>query len=88
MSSLSFMEKLLDGVDVKWKTLGEISEIYGGLTGKNKADFDNGNAKFVSYKNIFNNIEVDESTCNTSAVSSEMIEPWATIRSPLETFRE
>lgn len=62
MSSVNFMEKLLDGVDVEWKALGEISEIFGGLTGKSKADFDNGNAKFVSYKNIFNNIDVDEST--------------------------
>jgi len=36
MSSMSYMEKLLDGVDVEWKALGEIAEIYGGLTGKSK----------------------------------------------------
>ena len=29
---------------------------YGGLTGKNKNDFSNGNAKFISYMNVFSNI--------------------------------
>lgn len=45
--------------EVEWKTLGEISEIYGGLTGKNKSDFEDGNAFYIPSKNIFNNIEVD-----------------------------
>jgi hypothetical protein len=27
MSGLSFMEKLLDGVEVEWKTLGEVGYI-------------------------------------------------------------
>jgi len=56
---MSEIEKLLDGVTVEWKPLGEISKIYGGLTGKSKTDFEEGNAKYISYKNIFNNIEVD-----------------------------
>ena len=43
---------------VEWKELGEISQLYGGLTGKTKSDFENGNAKYVTYKNIFNNIQV------------------------------
>ena len=55
----TFLEKLLNGAEVEWKTLDEISSIYGGLTGKGKADFENGNALYVPYKNIFNNIEVD-----------------------------
>nr|HPH54174.1 hypothetical protein [Bacteroidales bacterium] len=59
MSSVNFLEKLLDGVEVEWKTLGEVAEIYGGLTGKSKSDFDNGNAYFIPYKNIFNNIEIN-----------------------------
>lgn len=29
---------------------------YGGLTGKSKNDFSNGNAKFISYMNVFSNI--------------------------------
>ena len=56
---MSYLEKLLQGVEVEWKTLGDICEIFGGLTGKSKADFENGNAKYVPYKNIFYNIEVD-----------------------------
>ncbi|MBS1546912.1 MAG: restriction endonuclease subunit S [Bacteroidetes bacterium] len=59
MSANSFLERLLDGAAVEWVPIGEVSEIYGGLTGKSKADFQEGNAKYVSYKNIFNNIEVD-----------------------------
>lgn len=46
-----------EGVD--FKTLDELGSTYGGLTGKTKTDFSNGNARFVSYKNIFNNLAVD-----------------------------
>ena len=60
MSELSYLEKLLDGVEIEWLPIGEIADIYGGLTGKTKADFENGNAKYVSYKNIFSNINIDE----------------------------
>lgn len=56
---MSYLDKLLAGVAVEWKPLGEISEIYGGLTGKDKADFEDGNASYISYKNIFDNIEVN-----------------------------
>lgn len=44
---------------VEWKELGEVSHFYGGLTGKTKSDFENGTAKYVTYKNIFNNIQVE-----------------------------
>lgn len=45
---------------VQWKSLGEVSEFYGGLSGKVKADFsDNTNAYYIPYKNIFTNIVVD-----------------------------
>ena len=54
-----FIEHLLDGVEVKWKKLGEVAEIYGGLTGKSKSDFENGNALFVSYKNIYDHYEIN-----------------------------
>jgi type I restriction enzyme S subunit len=59
MMKLNFMDKLLDGVEIKWKTLGDVAELYGGLSGKNKEDFDNGNALYISYKNIFDNIEIN-----------------------------
>jgi len=58
MGQMSFLEKLLNGAEVEWKVLGEVSEIYGGLTGKNKQDFENGNATYIPYKNIFDNIEI------------------------------
>jgi type I restriction enzyme S subunit len=44
---------------VEFKSLGELGKIFSGLTGKSKADFSNGNARYVSYMNIFNNISVD-----------------------------
>lgn len=59
MIKLNFMEKLLEGVEIEWKKLGEVAELYGGLSGKNKEDFDNGNALYISYKNIFDNIEIN-----------------------------
>lgn len=59
MSHSSFMERLMDGAGVEWKALGEVAEIYGGLSGKTKSDFDNGDAKYIIYKNIFANINVD-----------------------------
>ncbi|HFI0465896.1 TPA: restriction endonuclease subunit S [Streptococcus suis] len=55
---------------VEWKELGEVSSFYGGLTGKNKSDFENGNAKYVTYKNIFSNIQVDPSLLETVSVTS------------------
>ncbi|HHF6588152.1 TPA: restriction endonuclease subunit S [Haemophilus influenzae] len=67
----TFLEKLLDGAEVEWKTLDEISSIYGGLTGKGKADFENGNALYVPYKNIFNNIEVDFNNLDTVNVPDD-----------------
>ncbi|MDD3035955.1 MAG: restriction endonuclease subunit S [Candidatus Saccharimonadaceae bacterium] len=44
---------------VEFKELGELGEFYGGLSGKSKDDFSNGNAKFVTYMNIFSNIAVN-----------------------------
>ena len=53
---------------VEWKELGEISQFYSGLTGKTKSDFENGNAKYVTYKNIFNNIQVEFNLLETVQV--------------------
>ena len=44
---------------VEFKELGELGHFYGGLSGKSKDDFSSGNAKFVTYMNIFSNIAVD-----------------------------
>ena len=70
MSHMSFMEKLLEDVEVEWRPLGQVAEIYGGLTGKSKSDFENGNAKYISYKNIFNNIEINFNNLDSVKVSS------------------
>ena len=56
---IKYLEKLLNGREVEWKKLGDISIIYGGLTGKNKYDFENGNSKYIPYKNIYNNLEIN-----------------------------
>jgi hypothetical protein len=39
--------------------LGEVGEFYGGLTGKSKDDFRDGNAKFITYMNVFSHIAVN-----------------------------
>ena len=56
-----YRNKLLsyEGNEVEWKPLGEVGTFYGGLTGKNKSDFENGNASYITYKNIFDNIEIN-----------------------------
>lgn len=41
--------------------MGEVGAIFGGLTGKSKVDFSDGNARFISYVNVFNNIAADMS---------------------------
>jgi len=44
---------------VEFKELGELGEFYGGLSGKSKEDFQDGNAKFVTYMNVFSNIAIN-----------------------------
>lgn len=42
-----------DGVE--FVKLGDVGTFYGGLSGKSKADFTDGNAKFVTYMNVYSN---------------------------------
>ena len=65
-----YIAKLLNDEKVQWKPLGEISSMYGGLTGKNKTDFEEGNASYITYKNIFDNIEIDFSKLEKVKISS------------------
>lgn len=46
---------MLKNEKVEWMVLGDLGEFYGGLTGKNKNDFTDGNAKYVTYKNVYSN---------------------------------
>lgn len=55
---------------VRTAALGDLGVIFGGLTGKSKSDFTGGNARFVSYVNVFNNTAV-----NTGADDFVRIEP-------------
>lgn len=55
---MSKLERLIqqycpDGVE--WKALSDLGGFYSGLTGKTKDDFQGGNAKFITYVNVFNN---------------------------------
>jgi type I restriction enzyme S subunit len=49
---------------VEWKTFDELGVFYGGLSGKTKDDFKDGNAKFITYLNIACNpalrLDIDE----------------------------
>lgn len=56
------IERLLEDLcpnGVEYKSLGELGNFYGGLTGKSKADFQEGNAIFISYKNVYSNPSLD-----------------------------
>ncbi len=46
--------------EIAWKTMGEIGKFFGGLTGKSKSDFTNGNARFISYMNVYSNIALNQ----------------------------
>lgn len=41
------------------QALGHLGVIFGGLTGKSKDDFSDGNARYASYRNVFSNIALD-----------------------------
>ena len=43
----------IDGVE--YKKLEDIGDFFGGLTGKSKEDFKDGNSKFITYRNVYAN---------------------------------
>lgn len=51
----------LPGFTTPWQKvkLGEIGKTYNGLTGKSKLDFEEGNAKFIPYINVFSNEKIN-----------------------------
>lgn len=55
MSKLEELIQQLCPDGVEYKALGELGTFFGGLTGKSKDDFTNGNAKFITYKNVYLN---------------------------------
>ena len=44
---------------VTYKPLADLGKFFGGLTGKSKDDFTNGNATFITYKNVYSNPALD-----------------------------
>ena len=50
---------------VEWKKLGDLGPYFGGLTGKTKEDFVDGNAKFITYMNVFANPSLNTLTTGT-----------------------
>ncbi len=50
---------------VEYKTMGELGIFLGGLSGKSKEDFKNGNAKFITYMNVFSNIALNLDVIDT-----------------------
>lgn len=58
---MSKLEQLINELcpeGVEYKVLGELGDFYGGLSGKSKNDFTNGNAKFITYMNVFSNLSL------------------------------
>ena len=47
---------------VEWKKIEDLGPYFGGLTGKTKNDFVDGNAKFITYMNVFANPSLDINT--------------------------
>ncbi len=58
MSKLEQLIQKLCPDGVKYKKLGELGSFYGGLSGKSKTDFSDGNAKFITYMNVYSNPEL------------------------------
>lgn len=44
---------------VEYKAMDELGYFYGGLSGKSRDDFVDGNAKFITYKNIYSNLALN-----------------------------
>jgi type I restriction enzyme, S subunit len=55
VSSLDKLVSRLCPDGVEFLSLGDLGALYAGLSGKSKADFTGGNARYVSYMNVFGN---------------------------------
>lgn len=57
--------------DATWLRMSDIGAFYGGLSGKSKKDFGNGNAKYITYMNVYSNISVNMDLVDTVSVSTD-----------------
>ena len=70
MSNISKLIQELCPDGVEFKSLNDLGKFYGGLKSKSKNDFQNGNARYISYKNIYSNIATDLEASDFVSVSS------------------
>ena len=54
---------------VPFRKLGDIGIFYGGLSGKSKEDFKDGNAVFITYMNVYSNIELQTEVTDRVRIS-------------------
>jgi type I restriction enzyme S subunit len=59
MSKLDELIKEYCPDGVPFLSLGDIGRFYGGLNGKSKEDFKDGNATFITYMNVYSNLAID-----------------------------
>ena len=64
MQQLLTGQTRLPGFRDEWEetTLGAFGSTYGGLTGKTKADFGEGSARYITFMNVMSNVVIDCST--------------------------
>ena len=90
MSKLEQLIKELCPDGVEYDTLGNLGKFYGGLSGKSKEDFSDGNAKFITYMNIFSNpslkldvadkVKINENEKQNKIVYGDVIFTFTTIK--------
>ena len=70
MQQLLTAQTRLPGFDGEWETkrVVEIGTTYGGLTGKKKADFGVGHARYVTFLNVLENMVIDPHQCEPVCV--------------------
>lgn len=63
----------LPGFSDPWQKvkLGNIGYVYNGLSGKNKSDFEDGNARFITYMNVFANWHINDYMLGTVRVNPD-----------------
>lgn len=66
------LEKLMrsycpDGVE--YHRMGDLGKFYGGISGKSKEDFVNGNASFISYMNVYSNPALNQEAEDTVRIN-------------------
>ena len=56
---MKYIEKLLQGAEVEWMPLGEISTQLNGMSGVSSKWAEQGNCRFIDYLNAYKNIKIN-----------------------------